>query len=139
MIRTFVLAMIALAVAACAGPAPEVPAGPFVGIDGKPLVTADGNIDNSVQEALSADPAACTKAGGAVQPVCMRGVPMCIVSFKDAGKVCSDSSECSGRCMAQNSPQPDKPAKGVCAPDNQPCGCFQTVEKGLAGYPLCAD
>jgi hypothetical protein len=142
MIRNVLLALAALAAAACAAPdAPDQPptSGVFLGIDGKPLVTAEGNIDNSVQEALTADPAACAKAGGEVRPVCMMQKPMCVVTFADAGKTCTDSTECSGRCLAQGSVQMMQPAKGLCAPTNDPCGCFQTVEKGIAQPTLCAD
>jgi hypothetical protein len=35
--------------------------------------------------------------------------------------------------------QPEKATMGTCAPTNDPCGCFQEVEDGKAGYPLCAD
>lgn len=142
MIRNLLLALAALAAAACMAPAPAeqpVSEAPFVGIDGRPLITPEGNIDNSVVEALTANPAACAKAGGEVRKVCMMGVPMCVVTFRDAGKACSDKADCSGRCLAQDNPQPMQAAKGICAATNDPCGCFQTVEKGLAGYPLCAD
>ncbi len=145
MIRAL-FAVVVLLAAACA-PTPESGLAsnfdegqPFVGINGKPLVSAEGILDNSVQEALTDDPAACTKAGGSIRPVCMMGVPMCVVMFKDAGEPCSDGSECnSGRCRAQMGAEPGKAAKGICAPNNDPCGCFQSVENGVAGYPLCAD
>lgn len=138
MMRAFVLAVAALVAAACAAPAQVEPAkGP--GIDGRPLVTASGDIDNSVQEALNADKAACEKAGGDLRPVCRMGKPMCVVTFSDAGKQCSDSSECMGRCMAENGAEAMKPAVGHCAADNQPCGCMQIVANGLAQPTLCVD
>lgn len=139
MIRKLMMVVVALTMTACAAPQPEAPAGPFIGIEGRPLKNADGNIDNSVQEALTANPAACAKAGGEIRPVCMRGVPMCVVNFTDAGKTCSDSSECSGRCEIDGQAAPMQPARGKCRSTNDPCGCFQLVEKGVAGYPLCAD
>jgi hypothetical protein len=142
MLRSLLFVLVALA-AACSVPvvdeakAPEQT--PFIGIDGKPLITADGMLDNSVLEALTANPAACAKTGGEVRPVCMRGMPMCVVPFPDAGKVCSDSSECMGTCRGDGSAQPEKPAKGVCSRNTDPCGCYQLVEKGVAQYMLCAD
>lgn len=141
MIRCLLLALAALTAAACTAPAPAPEQqGAFVGIDGKPLVTPEGDIDHAVQDALTANPAACAKAGGEVRRVCMMGVPMCVVTFADAGKACSDSAECSGRCLVKEAgAQPMQPAKGQCAATNDPCGCFQTVEKGLAQYALCAD
>lgn len=138
MIRTLLLAFVALAAAACSGPQPAAESGPFVGFEGKPLKVG-GVTDNAVQEALTADPAACAKAGGAIQPVCMMQKPMCVIAFKDAGKTCSDSSECQGRCEIEGRAEPMKAATGKCRSSNDPCGCFQLVEKGVAGYPLCAD
>jgi hypothetical protein len=139
MVRAFVMAVVALMMAACAGPQDAPESGPFVGINGKPLKMADGNIDNSVQEALTANAEACATAGGQVRPVCMMQKPMCVISFRDAGKTCSDSSDCSGRCQTEEQVAPMKAATGKCTPTNDPCGCFQAVEKGVAQYALCAD
>jgi hypothetical protein len=148
MLRMLVLSIVALAVAACA-PAPPMgglatkldDGKPFIGINGKPLVSPEGIMDNAVAQALTDDPAACAKAGGTIRKVCMMGNPLCVVTFKDAGEACSDGSECdSGRCRTSDmGMQPEKATKGVCAPTNDPCGCFQAVEDGKAGYPLCAD
>lgn len=139
MIRTLLLA-VTLLVAACAAPTPVEPSQPFVGVDGRALVTA-GIIDNSVQEALTASPDACSKAGGSLQPVCRMGKPMCLITFKDAGKACSDSAECgSGRCYtATMTAASGQSATGACAPTNDPCGCHQRVVKGIAQPGLCAD
>ncbi len=37
------------------------------------------------------------------------------------------------------SPAPGTPTKGTCVANSDPCGCFQVVENGKAGYTLCAD
>lgn len=140
--RAVVACLLMLIAAACSAPPatdPPTPETPFLGIDGKPLIMADGTIDNSVQQALTANPAACAKAGGEIRKVCMLGTPMCVVAFSDAGKSCSDSSECMGNCTLPMSAPPGQPATGQCTANNDPCGCFQLVEKGVAGYPLCAD
>lgn len=146
MIRAL-LAVVVVIAAACA-PTPvgglesNPDAGqPFVGINGKPLVSREGIMDNVVAQALTDDPAACTKAGGEIRKVCLMGNPLCVVTFKDAGEACSDGSECdSGRCRTDGmGVEPERATKGVCAPTNDPCGCFQEVEDGKAGYPLCAD
>lgn len=146
MIRNLFMALAALAAAACAAPAPATdtpePA-TFIGIDGRALVSADGIIDYSVQEALTANPAACAKAGGALQPVCRMQKPMCVITFADAEKSCTDGAQCgSGRCLAKT---PTASAAGVsgatgqCAPTNDPCGCYQRIDKGIAQPTLCAD
>ena len=145
MIRALFVA-VALLAAACTAPAPtdetkaEIPVA-RVGIDGRPLVSADGVVDSSVQQALNADPAACAKAGGEVRPVCRMQKPMCVVTFADANKACSDSSECgSGRCLSVNTTATSgQAAKGQCSPTNDPCGCYQRIEDGVALPTLCAD
>lgn len=150
MLRTFVAAMFAVIAVACTAPSPgtdaaavtDTPASsaPFVGIDGKPLVSAEGIVDNSVQEALTADPAACAKAGGALQPVCRMQQPMCIIAFDDAGKSCTDGAQCgSGRCMAKDGVTSGSPATGQCAANNDPCGCYTLLGGGVALATICAD
>lgn len=144
--RLTLLAIVALA-AACSPPAPgDQPAKPEtpvarVGIDGRPLVSTDGTLDASVQDALTADPAACAKAGGEIRPVCRMQTPICVVTFADANKECSDSADCgSGRCLAVNTTATaGQAAKGQCSPTNDPCGCSQRIEDGVALPTLCAD
>ena len=148
--RRLLTVLAALALAACAAPqsgdAPGAPAEtpaveqPFIGYDGKPLVDAEGVWDNSVQEALNADAEACAAAGGDIRPVCMRGNPMCIVTFPDAGAACTDGADCAnGRCFAEGDAEMGKQASGVCAPSNDPCGCFTVIEDGVAQPTLCVD
>lgn len=144
MIRNLFMALATLVAAACAAPPPATdtpePA-TFIGIDGRPLVAADGTIDASVQQALTADAAACTKAGGEVQPVCRMGSPMCVITFADAGKSCTDGAQCgSGRCYAVTAVAASGgAATGQCAANNNPCGCNQRVEGGVALPTLCVD
>jgi hypothetical protein len=135
-----VLFLVAMIVAACTAPvSPDVPAGNFVGVDGKPLVMADGTIDNAVQEALTADPAACAAAGGELQPVCRMQRPMCLISFADAGKACTDGSQCgSGRCYVQGA-DAAAPTSGQCTATNDPCGCYQRIEDGKVQPTICVD
>ena len=145
MIRKLFMALAALAAASCAAPAPatETPStATFIGIDGRPLVLADGMIDNAVQQALTANPAACARAGGALQPVCRMQMPMCLITFTDAGKSCTDGAHCgSGRCYAAppTAASGGSGPTGQCAPTNNPCGCNQRVEDGVALPTLCVD
>lgn len=144
MLRTFLAAMFAVIAVACAAPPSTDQAGndkPFIGIDGKPLVSAEGIVDNSVQDALTADPAACAKAGGELKPVCRMQRPMCLITFSDAGKACSDGAECgSGRCVsAPSATPPTTPPKGICATTNDPCGCYTRIEGGVAQPTICVD
>ena len=145
MIRKLFMALAALAAASCAAPAPatETPStATFIGSDGRPLVLADGMIDNAVQQALTANPAACARAGGALQPVCRMQMPMCLITFTDAGKSCTDGAHCgSGRCYAAppTAASGGSGTTGQCAPTNNPCGCNQRVEDGVALPTLCVD
>ena len=145
MIRKLFMALAALAAASCAAPAPatETPStATFIGIDGRPLVLADGMIDNAVQQALTANPAACARAGGALQQVCRMQMPMCLITFTDAGKSCTDGAHCgSGRCYAATptAASGGSGTTGQCAPTNNPCGCNQRVEDGVALPTLCVD
>lgn len=144
MLRTFIAAMFAVVAAACAVPPATDQADsakPFIGIDGKPLVSPEGIVNASVQEALTADPAACAKAGGDLRPVCRMQKPMCLITFSDAGKTCSDGSDCgSGRCVAsEKGAAKSGPATGVCRPTNDPCGCYTRIEDGVAQPTICVD
>lgn len=138
--RSVLIAIVAVVMSACAAPASEQ-AADFIGVDGKPLVMAGGVIDNAVQQALTDDPAACAKVGGELKPVCRMQMPICLIAFKDAGKSCTDGAQCaSGRCKVEMS-APDAPpaTSGQCAANNDPCGCFQLMEDGVAQAALCAD
>ena len=145
MIRELFMVLAAIAAASCAAPTPvtETPStATFICIEGRPLVLADGVIDTSVQEALTASPAACTSAGGAIQPVCRMQSPMCVIAFTDAGRSCTDGAQCgSGRCYAAppTAASGGSGATGQCAPTNDPCGCNQRVEDGVALPTLCVD
>ena len=123
MIRA-ILAAAALLLAACAQPAITTPA----------QTEAPARVDWQAAQNVEQ----CSTIGGKWRPVCMRGMPACVVTFKDAGKSCSDSSECSGRCVT-NGANPGTEVKGVCTTNSDPCGCFQLVTKGKADYALCAD
>jgi hypothetical protein len=141
--KRLLLLAIALIAAACTAPTPpEQPAAaPFIGIDNKPLVMADGTIDNAVQEALTASPDACAKAGGALAPVCRMQSQMCVITFADAGAACTDGSGCaSGRCMAKEAmANAGQPVTGMCAATNDPCGCYTRIEDGVAQPTICVD
>ena len=121
-----ILAAAALLLAACAQPAVTTqPVQPEV------AAKVDWQAADSAEK--------CATISGNWRPICMRGMPACVVTFKDAGKSCSDSSECSGRCIAKGGAQPGTETRGICTTKSDPCGCFQLVTKGKADYALCAD
>jgi hypothetical protein len=65
----------------------------------------------------------------------------CVQQFSDAGKSCSDSSECQGSCTSSDtSIEAGKSnVTGICAANDSPFGCHQTIEGGIAKGFLCVD
>ena len=65
----------------------------------------------------------------------------CVMQFSDAGKSCSDSSDCQGSCV--NSELDIEPGKsnqiGTCAANDSPFGCRQIIEGGVTKATLCVD
>jgi len=98
-------------------------------------------------EALSEiDIEACEASGGEIRGVCMFGIPDCVIPYSDAGDSCSDSSECEGRCVFDQStinydesPVVGQESKGICTADSDTCGCWWEIEDGVVQQGLCAD
>jgi len=89
---------------------------------------------------LNVEPKSCHEKGGVIKSTCMSRTPYCVISFSDAGKQCSDSSECLGRCQIKNQfVKEGTKTTGSCSANNVPCGCYQTVAKGIADYAICRD
>jgi hypothetical protein len=127
-----ILAAAALLLSACAQPAMTPSAATPETLAPQAAVKVDWQAADTQEK--------CATISGNWRPICMRGMPACVVAFKDAGKSCSDSSECSGRCITSGENiKPEMPTKGVCTANSDPCGCFQLVENGKAGYAMCAD
>lgn len=65
----------------------------------------------------------------------------CVMQFSDAGKSCSDSSECQGSCVNSDKAieAGTSNVKGTCAATDSPFGCRQTIEGGVAKGFLCID
>lgn len=87
------------------------------------------------------DVAACAAQGGTVGPVCRMQTLACVLSYADAGKTCSDKSDCRGRCLYKGEAPTDPAAvvTGRCQATSDPCGCFTTVVRGHVGPGLCVD
>lgn len=82
----------------------------------------------------------CVGKGGKIRPVCRSGRLMCIVAYADAGKSCTDNSDCtSNKCIAEGDGQIGQPASGKCKVANDPCGCTTTVKNGRRSATLCVD
>ena len=88
------------------------------------------------------DRAACEEEGGQILRVdCMTQFKACVVTYKDAGSPCRDSSECLGLCLSHIEPRPDPgtPTEGRCQVNNDPCRCFVEVSDGRVLKAWCVD
>lgn len=125
------IALVALVAAACTPAPAPTPAEPEA-----PTVEAPPTATPAADEA-----AACSSRGGTWQPICRMQTPACVMTFADAGKACADGDDCSGDCLAK--PVADfidgGPATGICASNDDPCGCKQKIEDGKATAAICVD
>jgi hypothetical protein len=67
---------------------------------------------------------------------------MCVVRNSDAGKICTDSSQCIGRCLVEHEGRPLKrwaPATGACEADNTDGACYAEVVRGRLTGEICVD
>jgi hypothetical protein len=86
------------------------------------------------------DSAQCKADGGTVQGVGLFATPACVVPFADAGKVCSDGSECLGMCKAAPDGVVGQAATGYCQRDDHDIfGCYDEVEGGIVVGGMCLD
>ena len=82
----------------------------------------------------------CAAEGGAVRGVGMFGTPACVKPFPDAGKVCSDKSECQGLCKAPESSIVGSRSTGTCQKDTHDFyGCYDKIEQGIVVGGVCFD
>lgn len=107
----------------------------------KPQATSEA-AEAPAQPSAEQQESDCKAKGGILQPVCRLGRVTCIVKFSDAGKACTDGSQCeSQKCLADvTGPRdPNAPVSGQCKATNDPCGCSTPVEDGKLGVGVCID
>ncbi|WP_407470585.1 hypothetical protein ABFU67_21260 [Xanthomonas campestris pv. raphani] len=85
------------------------------------------------------DAAACTAKGGQMRPVGRMQTPRCVVPYADAGKTCTDNSDCSGDCLATSIVPAGTATSGTCQRDSDRFGCRQEVVGGMGQAALCID
>ncbi|APP77828.1 hypothetical protein BJD12_12375 [Xanthomonas vesicatoria ATCC 35937] len=90
-------------------------------------------------DAASTDAASCTAKGGQLRPVGRMQIPRCIVPYADAGKTCTDNSDCSGDCLATSIVPTGTATTGTCQRDSDRFGCRQVVVGGKGQAALCID
>ncbi|MEZ5534101.1 MAG: hypothetical protein R3F02_00615 [Thiolinea sp.] len=81
----------------------------------------------------------CENSGGRWVRGGIAGFYGCLRPARDAGKSCTDSSECEYHCNASagSSPAAGSPASGQCQSDNNYSGCNIEIRKGIAQPRYC--
>lgn len=81
----------------------------------------------------------CLASGGTVEKAGMLGGERCTLSYGDGGQVCTDSSQCQGKCVAELAGANQNNTSGICERSDNPFGCYALVESGRTGPALCVD
>ena len=82
----------------------------------------------------------CTARGGRWGRFGLREIDQCDMPSSDAGKCCTDSSECQSSCVTKDNVQSGKRAVGKCFERTLTLGtCLNYVEKGKAKGVICED
>jgi hypothetical protein len=74
----------------------------------------------------------------------MSGARICVIPFADAGRRCTDGSQCAGDCLVDPTAEMQAlglrgEAVGQCQPHTPYFGCYATVTAGRLGVGLCID
>ncbi len=97
----------------------------------------------ATRTATPAERSACEAAGGEVIPSGLAGFDMCVLPYCDGGDVCTDSSDCIGKCYLAASADASggfgSPASGQCQINSSPFGCRTEISGGTLGATLCID
>jgi hypothetical protein len=99
----------------------------------------------SAQQAAEPAPSAqtlaaqCSAKGGSIQPVGKAQIPTCVVPYADAGKACTDKSQCEGACILEGNLEPASDVTGQCQKTNRQFGCYAKVVNGKSTGAICVD
>lgn len=83
--------------------------------------------------------AQCSAKGGTIQPVGKAQIPTCVVPYADAGKACTDKSQCEGLCVLEGNLEPQDNVTGACQKTNRQFGCYARVVNGKSTGAICVD
>ena len=90
----------------------------------------------------SADLANCAARGGVVDTVGRMQRQVCRVPYADAGKTCSNKSDCRGRCIyndEEGGGPPAEPVTGQCQQFATQFGCYSEIDGGKVVSTICVD
>ncbi len=86
------------------------------------------------------DTAQCAAKGGTVRGVGMFATPACVIPYADAGKSCSDKSDCLGMCKAALDASIGTTGSGTCQRDSHDIyGCYNEIKGGVVVGGMCWD
>lgn len=135
--------LFALALAAACGrggvgqAAPDSAPGAAPAAAGVPAGSSTATLAKGLSEA---EKARCRTDGGTVQRLGMLRNEACVLPYADAGKSCTDSSQCLGRCqLDMRAPVPEGTVHGLCQPTTNEFGCFKEVRDGKVAFAKCVD
>ena len=82
----------------------------------------------------------CEERGGIWGKFGLLEIDQCNLLASDAGKACSDHSDCESVCVSEDSVAPESVESGVCFGRTIVLGtCLNYVEAGIAQGILCVD
>jgi putative hemolysin len=90
----------------------------------------------------SEDAAACAARGGKMLPQGRMQTMLCVISYADAGRRCTDGDDCAGDCRVEDvtgAPAAGTNAVGQCQASSSRFGCHTRVEGGKAEATICVD
>jgi putative hemolysin len=91
----------------------------------------------------STDIANCAARGGVVDTVGRMQRQVCRVPYADAGKTCSNKSDCTARCILDREEGDTEPGNsrvtGKCQQYETQFGCFSEVDGGRVTSTICVD
>jgi hypothetical protein len=101
------------------------------------------NPKSSYHKDMSAEEkASCIRKGGKIARFGLLQTEGCLLAMRDAGKVCTDGSQCQAGACEANGARPARPretVRGVCPADNNGFGCRSWIIKSRATPAMCAD
>jgi len=122
---------------------PATPSLKVLALAGLALCLAAGGAQARGTPLSAAERAKCLAGGGSVAVMGLSGDEGCVHPMPDAGKPCTDGSQCKAGCFLDSVHASPKtagaPVTGACARTDSIFGCRTAVVDGKAGPSLCVD
>lgn len=83
---------------------------------------------------IKAEEAQCAVDGGRFEPAGITGARMCIRPTPDAGKACTNGTQCTGLCLANSND-----GSGMCSAETPQFGCIDMLDERGERVVLCID